>query len=299
MLLWVVTLFNLFYKTYLFSPKPHQKMIVTDLEDTMNTLCPIQGFKCPDEIPCDCEQMCVNGHQFESFQVMSDDMVYVMNERVEPGTYCLPKGFEKCNEKTSIRMFSLTGWSCFHRNSTLFHSYRYEPCKSSQAKNNELNVLWDYALDKEVDLTLEKFYEKVGSDLRYRCKCDSKSLQGKRMLSILPFTCSEDYCLEFIRPEFILQDMGWNGSACQCGLYPHIDPNDKLSACMEEDSRFQRNTFIGKVAQMTEKSFLPQPFVRPSEDTDWMYLVDVRPGKDPLKYVESKIEDDKHQPDIY
>lgn len=294
LLLWVVTLFNLFYKSYLFFPKPHKKVIVSYLEDSVNTICPLQGFKCPDDQVCDCKQMCVNGENFELFQVLDEnDQIFVMNEKLEPGFYCLPKGFENCNGNTSIRMFSLSGWSCLHRNQTLFHSNKFKPCKNSEAENDNLNVLWDYLKNEEAGLTFRDFYEKIGPDLRYRCKCNSRSLNGTKMVSVLPFTCSVDYCLQFMKPETLIPGMGWNGSFCECGIYFNFDPNDKQSACVEEHSRFEKNMFYGKVAQMTEKSFIKEPFIRPSDGEDLMFFVEVRPGYLPLEYIQSKIDDEK------
>ncbi|GFX56574.1 uncharacterized protein TNCV_5034931 [Trichonephila clavipes] len=54
------------------------------------------------------------------FKYYPKDKIFLMNQHLTPGTYCLPRGIGNCNQKTSYHVFSLTWWKCIPRQQTLY-----------------------------------------------------------------------------------------------------------------------------------------------------------------------------------
>lgn len=258
------------------------------IEPITKSICPLQGFKCPSNKPCDCEKYCSNGKELIHFQVMDDtERVYIMNQKLAPGTYCLPKGIGKCNLKTSYHVFSLAGWSCLGLNDEVFKGDKKTACKSEEAQNNDLNILYDYLKNKEAEDNIDDYYESLKNDLRYRCKCDSKSLDNTRMISVFPFICSVDFCLRDIPNP--LQFMGWDGEKCECGPYPHLISNDETSPCRKDVTRVEREELIGRVDCMNKKSFVKHALICPNEDSQIKFKEKIFFGNDPRTFVEKII----------
>lgn len=259
------------------------------IEPITKSICPLQGFKCPSNKPCDCEKYCTNGKEFVPFQVMNEtDRIYVMNQKLTPGTYCLPKGIGQCNLKTSYHVFSLAGWSCLGLNDDVFKGDKKKACKSEEAKNNDLNILYDFKEKKVAGDNIEDYYEFNSKKLlRYRCKCGSLSLDNTRMISAFPFICSVDFCLRDIPNP--LPFMGWTGKICECGPYLHLDPNDKASPCRKESTRVEGDDFIGRVDCMNEKSFVKQSLICPTKDDRVNFQEKIYSGNDPVSFIKSLI----------
>ncbi|GFW94134.1 uncharacterized protein TNCV_1978741 [Trichonephila clavipes] len=158
--------------------------------------CPLYGFQCPNDEPCDCSQMCSNG-DFAPFEVSPKDKIFLMDQHLTPGTYCLPRGIGNYNQKTSYHVFSLKWWKCIPRHETLYQEQTLVACQHEEAEDNSKNVLWDNLLQKpakEVDNPYEILAD--GKILRFQCQYNSVDILGKPMLSVLPFVCSADYCIK-------------------------------------------------------------------------------------------------------
>lgn len=282
-LLLLVTLVNLYYKPYL-----------TDRDQPLNwlmshpiskTACALQGFQCPSDEMCDCEKFCNNGSDYVPFKILDEnDRVYVLNQKLSPGTYCLPKGIGKCNLKTSYHVFSLAGWSCIGINDDIFKKNKKKACKNEEAQDNSLNILYDYQKNERAADYIENYYEMFQNKLRYGCKCESKSLDNTRMISIFPFVCLVDYCLRDISNP--TPTMGWNGSECDCGPYVHADSNDKTSPCRTFASTIEKNVLKGRVDCMTKKSFVKQPLICPTDNGLLTFKEYFMKGNEPQKFVD-------------
>lgn len=284
-----VTLFNLFYKQALFDRSTPDDLEV-DESATFNritqTMCPLQGLKCNKFTYCDCEKIC--GTNYTKFTVTNEESIFIINRKLTPGTYCLPKGFLKCNFKAHFVIFSLMGWSCLTKNTTIFKKDYEIACQNDEAADNSLNVLWDN-LENKPAKNIENYYERMDNgELRYGCKCNSKSLDGAPMISPVPFVCTVDYCVrDFKNP---IPGMGWNGSTCDCAMYPHLLTNDKASPCRREVSRREKNLYIGRVKCMTKNSYIKSALYCPGDD-DVMYfhvpsMLMLRFQGDPSEYVD-------------
>lgn len=282
-LLLLVTLVNLYYKPYL-----------TDRDQPLNwlmshpiskTACALQGFQCPSDEMCDCEKFCNNGSDYVPFKILDEnDRVYVLNQKLSPGTYCLPKGIGKCNLKTSYHVFSLAGWSCIGINDDIFKKNKKKACKNEEAQDNSLNILYDYQKNERAADYIENYYEMFQNKLRYGCKCESKSLDNTRMISIFPFVCLVDYCLRDISNP--TPTMGWNGSECDCGPYVHADSNDKTSPCRTFATNMQKNVLKGRVDCMTKESFVRQPLICPTDNGLLAFKEYFMKGNEPQKFVD-------------
>lgn len=215
------------------------------------------------------------------------ERVYVMNHKLAPGTYCLPKGIGQCNLKTSYHVFSLAGWSCLGLNDEIFKGDKKTACKNEEAQNNDLNILYDYLRNREAGDNIDDYYEPFQNKLRYRCKCGSKSLDNTRMISVFPFICSVDFCLRDIPNP--LPFMGWNGKKCECGPYPHLVSNDDTSPCRKEVTRLERDEFIGRVDCMNEESFVKHALICPNDDGRINFKEKIFFGNDPAAFVSSLI----------
>lgn len=256
---------NLYYKPNLTDKHRLIHWFERVADPISKSICPLQGFKCPSGEPCDCKKFCSNATEFVLYHIAdNDERVYVMNKKLTPGTYCLPKGVDKCNLKANYHVFSLAGWSCLPLNRVVFKGDKKRACKNDEAENDDLNVLWDYEKNEEAGDNIDDYYEPLGQNLRYRCKCGSQSLDGTRMISVFPFVCLADYCLRDVPNP--LDFMGWNGQECVCGPYFHLDSNDKTSPCRREKSRVKDETFTGRVDCMTENSFVKQTLMCPTTD---------------------------------
>lgn len=282
-LLLLVTLVNLYYKPYLTDRDQPLNWLLT--HPISKTACALQGFQCPSDEMCECEKFCSNGSDYVPFKIHNEnDRVYVLNQKLSPGTYCLPKGIGKCNLKTSYHVFSLAGWSCIGINDDIFKKNKKRACQNEEAQDNRLNILYDYKKNEKAAESIENYYEMYQNKLRYGCKCNSKSLDNTRMLSIFPFVCSVDYCLrDFSNPT---PAMGWNGNTCDCGPYVHADPNDKTSPCRRETSRIENNILNGRVNCMTKDSFVKQALICPTDDGLVVFREHIMKGNEPQNFLE-------------
>ncbi|GFX02781.1 uncharacterized protein TNCV_4437631 [Trichonephila clavipes] len=265
-LILIVTLVNLFYKPWWYDVKSKLPSLFTGswVSSIARSTCPLYGFQCPNDEPCDCSQMCSNG-DFVPFQVLPKDKIFLMDQHLTPGTYCLPRGIGNCNQKTSYHVFSLTGWKCIPRHQTLYQEQTLVACHHEEAEDNSKNVLWDHLLQKPAT-EVENPYETLadGKTLRFQCQCNSVDILGKPMLSVLPFVCSSDYCIkDFLNP---LPIMGYRNSKCECGPNLHLDPNDETSPCVVERSRVENGVFIGAVECMTNFSWKKNSIFCPHDE---------------------------------
>lgn len=261
----LVTLVNLYYKPHLGDHvQPPLHWIQSFVNPVAKTACAHQGFKCKSEEACDCEKLCANGKEFVPFQIVEGDRIYVMNQKLTPGTYCLPRGVDKCNLKTSYHVFSLAGWSCIGISDDIFKRNKKRACKNEEAQDNSLNVLWDYLENQEAGDDIDNYYEMYQNKYRYGCKCGSRSLDDSPMISPFPFVCLVDYCLRnFENPTPL---MGWTGEKCECGSYFHEYFWDETTACKREYTRIEKEELIGQVDCMTKDSFIERSLICPTDD---------------------------------
>lgn len=221
------------------------------------------------------------------FQVMEGDRIYVMNQKLTPGTYCLPKGVDRCNLKTSFHMFSLAGWSCIGISDDIFKQNKKTACKNEEAQDHHLNVLWDYLRDTEAGDDIDDYYEMYRGRYRYGCKCGSKSLDNSPMISPFPFVCLVDYCVRnFENPT---PAMGWTGKKCECGNYFHEYPWDEASPCRKAYSRIEKKELIGHVNCMTKDSFIERPLICPTEDNLVVFKEYFFKGSNPPDFADELI----------
>ncbi|GFU47110.1 SF3 helicase domain-containing protein, partial [Nephila pilipes] len=265
-LILIVTLVNLFYKPWLRNVQPTIPHLLKGswVSSITRSTCPLYGFKCPTDEPCDCAQMCSNG-DFVPFRVLPKDPIFLMDQNLMPGTYCLPRGIGNCNQKTSYHVFSLAGWTCIPRNQTLYQDQTLIACHHEEAADNTKNILWDHLLQQPAS-EVENAYETLadGKTLRYQCQCNSLDILGKPMMSVVPFVCSVDYCIkDILNP---LPIMGYENAKCECGPNAHLDPDDDTSPCVVERSRIENNTFIGAVECMTNLSWKKSPIFCPHDE---------------------------------
>lgn len=273
-----MTLINLFYKPLLSDvgtsfPNLFQRLWVPAV--TAST-CPLYGFKCPTDEPCDCDRICSNG-EFVPFHVMPNEPIYLTDRQLSPGTYCLPKGIGNCNQKTSYHVFSLTGWKCISRNTALYRDESLSACQNEDALDNSQNVLWDNLLNLPAR-DIENPYEVLadGTTLRYKCHCDSLDIRGKKLVATLPFVCSVDYCVrDFMNPH---PHMGFTGSKCECGVYLHADPTDEMSPCVAELMQVKDDQFVGRVECMSNFSWQKSAIFCPKDRDVLSFNVPVMGG---------------------
>lgn len=281
----LVTLINLYHKPQLkegFQPINWIKSLVNPLK---KTACALQGVECESGQACDCEKLCSNGSEFVPFQVLEGDRIFVMNRKLSPGTYCLPKGVGKCNLNTSYHIFSLSGWSCIGINDDIFKKDKKMACKNEEAQDNSLNVLWDELKGREADDDVKDYYEQYKGGYRYQCKCDSKSIDNSPMISVFPFVCLVDYCLRnFENP---LGFMGWTGKECECGPYPHLHAWDKTSPCKNIATTIENNELVAQVECMNKNSFEVQSLICPTEDGLVLIREKFFEGNDPRDFVKA------------
>ncbi|GBN19691.1 hypothetical protein AVEN_261776-1 [Araneus ventricosus] len=265
LLIVLVTLANLFYKPWIYDAQPKVSQFFRNqiASPIARSTCPLYGLKCANDELCDCARMCTNG-EFVPFRVLPNEPIFLMDHRLTAGTYCLPKGIGSCNQKTSYHVFSLTGWKCVNRNKSLYNEDVLVACKSERARDAEYNILRDRKENGPAK-EIEDPYETLDGKLaRFFCQCKSRDLRGHRMVSVLPFTCSEDYCITNIANPATV--MGYKGGKCECGVYPHLDPDDEASPCVMERTRVEKDDFIGVVKCMTDDAWEKSPIFCPSGD---------------------------------
>lgn len=288
LLIVLVTLINLYYKPYLIDRNQPLNWLLT--HPISKTACALQGFQCPSDEMCDCEKFCSNGKDFVPFRILSEDeRIYVLNQKLSPGAYCLPKGVGKCNLKTSYHVFTLAGWSCIGINDDIFKKDKKKACQNEEAQDNNLNMLYDYKEGKDAGDNIENYYELYQNKLRYNCQCNSRSLDNTPMISIFPFVCSVDYCLrDLINPA---PSLGWNGNECKCGPYPHLDSNDRTSPCRSHISKIEtKNKLIGRVECMTKDSFVKQSLICPTSDGLVVFNTHIMDGNTPENFIKNLIQ---------
>ncbi|KMQ83607.1 pif-2 [Lasius niger] len=222
---------------------------------------------------------------------MSDDDIILYDTKLTPGTYCVPEGFESCHQLSSVLIYSTSGWFCSSRNEAVYHSNQMIACKNPRAADNSENVLVDRLYNRPVKEIVKDFYEKLeDGTMRYRCECNSLDFRGNKMVNVLPFMCSEDYCLEEFKNA--PNTYGWNVDRCECGPNPHIDPSDPTSRCVKVANRQVRSVLTGRVDCMTEESFVNLPILCPTNRNALSFTKRISYSDDPLEYL------DKHVPHL-
>ncbi|GFQ81313.1 uncharacterized protein TNCT_455601 [Trichonephila clavata] len=222
--------------------------------------CAINGFKCPD-YNCECSQYCT-GNNYEKINIFEGDEVILFNEKLDSGTYCLPKGFSKCNLNTSIPFYSANDWICIPRNNNIFKGNNFIACKSPFAKDNSLNVLVDNKTGKIVTSFVKDFYEIYSGKFRYECQCGSKDVKNNPMINLeeVPFKCVSDYCISnFLN---VSMNIGWDPIKKECNCQPFANENseDLTTPCVQfKTGMSQNNTFNGIVKCTDKNSFTSYP----------------------------------------
>lgn len=233
--------------------------------------CPVYGFKCLTDEMCDCDKLCGNG-DYVPFRVLNNEPIFLMDQQLTPGTYCLPQGIGTCDQKTSYHVFSTAGWTCIPRNKSLF----FHPCYNDEAIDNSQNMLWDYLKDKPAE-NIDNPYETLsdGVILRYRCKCGATDKNGLPMINSIPLVCSVDYCLRDIPAP--LPMMGFKNSQCECGPYLHAT-EDETSPCVVEKTQREQNILTGRVNCMTDTSWSKKPIFCPHNEGALSFKIMVMSG---------------------
>lgn len=240
-----VTLVNLFYKPWSRTKSVKKfEMFQVPINPLVSTQCPLRGFKCSDPHQCNCSKICPNDH-FRDYHVKENDEIVVLDRKLEPGTYCLPEGFNTCNQSTEIPLYSLSGWTCISRNQSVYKSDFWIACKNNFAQNNDLNVLYDRLKNQPAKIGLVDFYETLNDHSpRYECHCDSVDLNGNKMVATLPFVCSVDYCLRELHN---VKNLGWNNGKCECGPYPRLQNGDETAPCVGNKTMIENGKLHGRV----------------------------------------------------
>ncbi|GBN65584.1 hypothetical protein AVEN_112023-1 [Araneus ventricosus] len=256
---YAVTLLNLFYKPYLFGfgRELSSRISFQPIDPLRLSQCPLRGFKCSTS-DCDCSSLCKNGQPYERFVVLPGDDIVMLDETLDPGTYCIPKGLEACNQNTSIPIYSASGWFCASRNDSIWEGDHQIACQNGLARDHSKNFLFDYKLNKAVAGNVRDYYEKLPDGAyRYRCKCESLDVRGNRMVNTLAFFCSLDYCLREMTNK---PTLGWDGEKCNCGVYSHKNPSDPRSHCLYESTKIKDDKYlIGIVECMTADALQRKP----------------------------------------
>ena len=221
--------------------------------------CPITGYKCHDET-CDCKSLCKG--KYSKFKIYPDENVIMFSEKLAPGTYCLPVGFEHCNVQKSIPIYSVNGWICISKNPAIWNADHFVACQNPYAQDNSLNFLLDTKTNTQVtNDIINDYYELYNGKMRYQCSCNSLDKSGNKLVHLddVPFKCVSDYCLAKLT--FRRGISGWNNSTkqCDCGHLLHENPNDLTSPCIEQSYKLQQNVFSGTVNCMNNVSLKEYP----------------------------------------
>ncbi|GFS31573.1 uncharacterized protein NPIL_30991 [Nephila pilipes] len=197
-LILIVTLVNLFYKPWLRNVQPTIPHLLKGswVSSITRSTCPLYGFKCPTDEPCDCAQMCSNG-DFVPFRVLPKDPIFLMDQNLLPGTYCLPRGIGNCNQKTSYHVFSLAGWTCIPRNQTLYQDQTLIACHHEEAA-----IIQKYFVGSFTSATClggGKCIRNAGGwkNITISMSCNSLDILETHDV-VVPFVCSVDYCIKDI-----------------------------------------------------------------------------------------------------
>lgn len=263
--IFVITIYNIFYKPSLYKLFNGNKKLsnIIDLPDVLDSdgklFCSINGYKCQNE-RCDCKSICKG--EYNKFIIYPNENVVMFNEKLSPGTYCLPKGFEHCNVQTSIPVYSVNAWMCISKNPAIWNKNSFIACQNPYAEDNSLNVLMDTKNNTPVtNQIIQNFYEIHNGKMRYKCVCNSLDKNGNKLIHLddLPFKCVSDYCLSKLQYKRGIP--GWNHitKECDCGHLMHENPNDLTSPCVEEIFTLHNNTFSGAINCMTLNSLQEYP----------------------------------------
>lgn len=249
----------------------------------------VGGYKCKDPF-CDCAK-----HHLEKITILDDQEEHVIlyDKKLTSGTHCVPKGSFNCNRKSSTLLFSTLGWSC--QSKPLWKNNHRTACKSSKASNNNLNRLEDVLLaTPSLPENIDNIYETLSDGtFRYRCKCDSSDLRGNKMIHIIPFKCSQDYCIKDLQN--VAPSLGWNHEKkiCECGPYPHKDPNDLTSPCSKETGSHYHDgekKLYGKLECLTRETVNMHTYVYcPSDATkDTLnFTKKISASNDPFEFLKT------------
>ena len=198
-----------------------------------------------------------------------------------------------CNPATSVLTY---GHLC--QNKPYRRGDRCLACKSERARDNALNELIDVrtglpvADDEEFDL----FETCSNGEPAYRCRCGSLDDRGNRMIDILPYECFPDYCVSELEN---VPSLGWNGRFCECGPFPHADPEDPTSPCVRNaTSGYKSNDgmFHGRVECVGRNSYKLLPLLCPEGESSLSFEKKVWSSKNPLDFVRKHKES---QPSIH
>lgn len=259
-LVFLISIYNLFYKPAIYNlfdiNKKSSKFteIPNMISSDAKLFCSITGYKCEDH-SCNCKSVCSG--QYKKFHIYPDENVIMFNEKLSPGTYCLPKGFEHCNVQRSVPIFSVSGWICIAKNPSIWNNGHFVACQNSYSVDNSLNVLIDRKTNQAVsNEVINDYYELHNGKLRYQCHCGSLDKNQNKLIPLdeIPFRCFSDYCLEKLH--FRRGIPGFNSltKQCDCAHLPHENAYDLSSPCVEKAFQLQKNTFSGSINCMKTNS---------------------------------------------
>lgn len=232
------------------------------------SLCPIRGFRCQNS-SCRCTDICQQ-QGYEKITVLPGEEIILFDEKILPGTYCVPKGISVCNRASSTPIFSTSGWMC--KSKIWWRGNYMLACKSSKAKDNSLNVLVDAQTGQPIEKEVSDYYETLPDGSRkYKCRCGSRDENGNAMLEILPFVCSSDYCMRDIKN--VSSHFGWMDGRCHCGPFAHADVDDPTSPCLSMKTEVDEdNILVGRVNCMTKTSSEEYPIYCPKDNQGLPYI---------------------------
>lgn len=252
--IFIISLYNIFYKPSIYKLFNFNKKLskILNIQNALfsdsKLFCSITGYKCDNEF-CDCTSLCKG--QYKKFNIYDNERVVMFNETLSPGTYCLPKGFEHCNTKTSIPIYSVTGWLCISKSFMIWNKDRLVACQNSYAKDNTLNYLVDTLTNEKVDDInhINNYYEVYNGKLRYQCLCNSLDKSNNNLIHLedIPFKCVSDYCLAKLN--FRRSVPGWDPRTkqCNCSYLHHENPNDLTSPCVAKAYQLKNSIFTGYI----------------------------------------------------
>lgn len=293
----LISIYNLFYKSSIYrlfqlNKKPTNFLdLPTILYSDDKLFCSISGYKCENDL-CDCKTIC-NG-QYNKFKIYPDENVVMFNEKLSPGTYCLPKGLEHCNMQSSYPIYSANGWICLPKNPSIWSRNHFIACQHSYAQDNSLNVLLDLKENKVVTgEDIKDFYELHNGKLRYQCNCASNDKSGNKLINLdeFPFKCFSDYCLLKLRLNRKIP--GWNNvtKECDCGNLLHENPNDFTSPCIDGINELNGVTLTSSTICKNKISLYDHPIICNTKNDIGLlkFTKIVHFSDDPLDYLNAVI----------
>lgn len=295
--IFTISIYNIFYKANIYTlfnlNKKSSKFLELPsvLYSDGKLFCSITGYKCKDET-CDCKSIC--NTQYNKFKIYPGENIVMFNEQLLPGTYCLPKGFEYCNVKTSIPIYSISGWICISKNPSIYDTNTIIACKNAYATDNSKNYLIDLKEHKEITMeSVNDFYEKYNGEMRYQCACNSTDRAGNLLINLkdIPFKCLSDYCLSKLYS--IRGIPGWNNitKQCDCGHLSHQNPNDLTSHCINAEIEMKGNIVTNVAYCTNETSIINYPIVcNSNNNTGTLNFSNIMHfSDDPLDYLNTII----------